>query len=223
MPLTRGWVLKSWSMSWAEVVASRYSRSMTKPMLTRSSPVFSSFIGYSQVPPIWPYFAGSLTGHGPIVWMIRSSGLGTFQTSLTPSSQTWGSRPSARPNSLIAAPVRWPQLPSARTVARARAYDAAILDDQLRSRGLGEDVRPALFGLALLIARQRGHRDDLVTVVLERRRWRDPKLRLAVGKHVDGFLLDFAEREVLLAPILARQLGKQLLERTGTHHGAREV
>ncbi len=32
---------------------------------------------------------------GPIVWIRRSSGLGTFQTSLTPSSQTWGSRPAA--------------------------------------------------------------------------------------------------------------------------------
>ncbi len=79
---------------------------MTKPIETRSSPVFSSFIGYSQVPAICPYLAESLAGHGPAVWIRRSSGLGTFQTSLTPSSHTWGSRPSERLNSPIAAPVR---------------------------------------------------------------------------------------------------------------------
>src|SRR3954468_8878596 len=115
---TNGCVLKSWSRSCADVVASAYSRSMTNPIETRSSP-FLSFIGYSQVPPICPYFEDSFSGHGPMVWMIRSSGLGTFQTSLTPSSQTCGSRPSARSNSLIAAPVRWPQQPSASTVALA--------------------------------------------------------------------------------------------------------
>ena len=59
------------------------------------------------------------SGHGPIVWITRSSGFGTFQTSLTPSSHTCGSRLSASPNSLIAAPVRWPQLPSASTVTLA--------------------------------------------------------------------------------------------------------
>src|SRR4029077_10303851 len=55
-------------------------------------------------------------------------------------------------------------------VARASADDTAVFDDQLRRRGLGEDVRAALFCLALLVARERGHRDDLVAVVLERRR-----------------------------------------------------
>ena len=60
MPLTSGCILNCCSRSWAEVVASAYSRSMTKPMLTRSSPVFSSFIGYSHVPPICPYLADEL-------------------------------------------------------------------------------------------------------------------------------------------------------------------
>src|SRR5215212_966539 len=116
--LTSGCSLNSCSRSCADVVASAYSRSTTNPIETRSSPVFSSFIGYSQVPPICPYFEDSFSGHGPIVWMMRSSGFGTFQTSLTPSSHTWGSEP-ARLNSLIAAPVRWPQQPSASTVALA--------------------------------------------------------------------------------------------------------
>src|SRR3954452_3421411 len=114
IPLTRGCVLNSWSRSWTEVVASAYSRSITKPIETRSLPSLS-FIGYSHVPPICPYFDESLTGHGPIVWITRSSGLGTFQTSLTPSSQTCGSRLSPRSNSRIAAPVRLPQQPSAST------------------------------------------------------------------------------------------------------------
>ena len=68
---------------------------------------------------MWWYFVLSLSGHGPIVWITRSSGLATFQISLTPSSQFCGSRPSARSNSLMAPPVRWPQQPSARTVALA--------------------------------------------------------------------------------------------------------
>src|SRR6202050_3588295 len=134
--------------------------------------------------------------------MIRSSGLGTFQTSLTPSSHTWGSRFAPRSNSLIAAPVRWPQQPSASTVTsalmsvpgskfrsgspslprplsperapRARPpptttgaapEDVPPVDDQLRGRGLGEDIRPALLGHTLLVARQRRHGDDLVAVV----------------------------------------------------------
>ena len=45
MPRTSGWVLKSCSRSCAEVVASASSRSITNPMLTRSSPVLASFIG----------------------------------------------------------------------------------------------------------------------------------------------------------------------------------
>ena len=72
---------------------------------------------------------------------------------------------------MIAAPVRWPQQPSASTVdlgldvgaglevaqrlavlaaalvARAHADDRAVLDDQLRRRGLGEDVGAGLLGL----------------------------------------------------------------------------
>src|ERR1035438_7213362 len=57
--------------------------------------------------PIWPYFEETFSGHGPIVWIRRSSGLGTLQTSFTPSSHTCGSRPLARSNSRIAAPERW--------------------------------------------------------------------------------------------------------------------
>ena len=244
---TSGCSLNCCKRSCAEVVASAYSRSTTKPIETRSSPVFSSFIGYSHVPPIWPYFALSFSGHGPIVWIRRSSGLGTRQTSLTPSSQTCGSRPSASPNSRIAAPVRWPQQPSASTVhlrlhvgarlevaqrlavlaaalvARAHADDRAVLDDELRRRGLGEDVGAGLLGDALLVARHRRHRDDLVAVVLERRRRRDLH-RLRRARHeVDGFLVDRAEREALRAPVLARQVGEELLQRPRPHDRARQV
>ena len=54
----------------------------------------------------------------PIVWMTRSSGCATSQTSLTPSAQTCGFSP-ASPNRSIATPVRWPCVPSARTVTGA--------------------------------------------------------------------------------------------------------
>src|SRR5436309_3242543 len=55
--------------------------------------------------------------------MTRSRGFGTSQTSLTPSDHTWGSRPSASWNALIAAPVRCPHVPSASTVALAVTSD----------------------------------------------------------------------------------------------------
>jgi len=82
-----------------------------KPMLIRSSPVFSSFIGYIHDPPIWWYFEEIFSGQPASVWITRSSGLGTFHSSFTPSSHTCGSRPSARSNSRIAAPVMLPQHP----------------------------------------------------------------------------------------------------------------
>ena len=52
------------------------------------------------------------------MWTILWSGLGTFQTSFTPSAQIWGLRPSS-PKWSIAAVVRWPAVPSARTVILA--------------------------------------------------------------------------------------------------------
>ena len=42
-------------------------------------------------------------------------------------------------------------------------------------------------------------------------------------RHVDGLLVDLAEREALLAPLLARQVGEELLQRPRAHDGAREV
>ena len=50
--------------------------------------------------------------------MTRSSGCSTSHTSLTPSAHTCGSF-AARPRPFSAAPVRWPQQPSASTVALA--------------------------------------------------------------------------------------------------------
>src|SRR5204863_4114151 len=50
-------------------------------------------------------------------------------------------------------------------VARAHAAHDAVLDQQLRGRGLGEDVRAALLGLRGQPARQLGDRDDVVAVV----------------------------------------------------------
>src|SRR5918995_59726 len=68
-------------------------------------------------PPNSPYLARLRSGQ-PIVWTMCRRGFGTFQTSLTPSAQICGCPP-ARPKRSIAAPVRWPCVPSARTVTRA--------------------------------------------------------------------------------------------------------
>jgi hypothetical protein len=204
----------------------------------------ASFIGYSQVPPICPYFDDSFSGQGPIVWMMRSSGLGTFQTSLTPSSQTCGSRSSdsldRRAGEVTPAALGQDRrlgddvgpglevaerlaVLAAALVPRAHAAHPAVLDQQLRGRGLREDVRAALLGLLLLIAGQRGHRHDLVAVVLERRRRRDPQGALLARKHVHRFLDDLAVREAQPAPVLARQLREELLQGLGAHDGAGQV
>ena len=53
-----------------------------------------------------------------------------------------------------------------------------VLDQQLVARGLGEDVRARLLGLLGQPARQLGDRDDVVAVVLERRRRRDAQRAL---------------------------------------------
>ena len=68
-------------------------------------------------PPNSPYLARLRSGQ-PIVWTMRPSGVATFQTSFTPSAQICGCSP-ARPKRSIAAPVRWPCVPSARIVTFA--------------------------------------------------------------------------------------------------------
>src|SRR5271154_1707493 len=112
---------------------------------------------------------------------------------------------------------------AATLVTGAHADDASVFDDQLRGGGLGEDVRAGLLGLALLEARERGDRDDLVAVVVLGRRGGDAELGLAVGQDVDRLLRDFAEGKSLLAPLLPRHLGEQLLQRPWAHDGARQV
>ncbi len=90
-------------------------------------------------------------------------------------------------------------------VAGAHAHHLAVLDDQLRGRGLGEHVGAALLGLALLEAGQGRDRDHLVAVVLEVRHHRDrhPELALRPREQVDRLLGHLAVGEALLAPVLS--------------------
>ena len=108
-------------------------------------------------------------------------------------------------------------------VAGAHADDGTVLDDQLRRRGLGQQVGARLLGLGLHVAAERGDRDHLVAVVAQRWRRRDADLRLAVGQEVDRLLLHLAEGEALLPPLLAAEVGEELLQRPGPHHRAGEV
>ena len=131
-----------------------------------------------------------------MVWTTGRSGFETLQTSLTPSAQICGFRP-WRPKWSIAAAVRWPGVPSASTVILARARrarlevrqrlavlaaplspgadadDAGAIDEELVRRGLGEDRRAGRFSLLGEAAAELGDGDDLVPVVLHRRRRRD--------------------------------------------------
>ena len=68
-------------------------------------------------PPNSRYRAPKRSGQ-PIVWITRSSGFSTSQISLTPSSHCCGSSEPI-PKWRMAAPVRWPWVPSQRTVAFA--------------------------------------------------------------------------------------------------------
>ena len=56
-----------------------------------------------KLPPNSRYLRPPRRGQ-PIVWITRSSGFGTSQSSLTPSAQTWGFEESAKCD--IATPVR---------------------------------------------------------------------------------------------------------------------
>ena len=128
------------------------------------------------------------------------SGRGTFQTSFTPSAHVCGLDP-ARPKCPSAAPVRWPALPSARIVTRARmsepgskrgellalaaaalvagahADDRAVLDEQPRRRRLGQHHRAEPLGPLGERAPELRERDDDVAVVPHRRRRRHAHAR----------------------------------------------
>jgi hypothetical protein len=112
---------------------------------------------------------------------------------------------------------------AAALVAGAHAHDLAVLDDQLGRGGLGEDVGAGVLGHLLLVAGERRDRDHLVAVVLERRRRRDLDRALLGGREVDGLLLDLAEGEALLAPLLAAHVREQLLQGVRAHDRAGQV
>ena len=105
------------------------------------------------------------------MWITRSSGFATRQTSLTPSAQTCGFSP-CEPEPLDRRAGQVPLRPlgehghagdevgarlevrqllavaAAPLVAGADAADAAVVDEQLRRRRLGQDHRARLLGLA---------------------------------------------------------------------------
>ena len=101
-------------------------------------------------------------------------------------------------------------------VARAHADDPAVLDEELLARCLGQDRRPARFGLLGEEAAELGHRDDPVPVVHHRRRRRDPQGG-ALGQQVDGLAVDRPVCRHLLDRHAARE---QPADRPRVHHGA---
>ena len=84
-------------------------------------------------------------------------------------------------------------------VAGADAGDAAVVDEKLLRRGLGEDHRPAFLRLLREIAAELGEREDPVAVVLHRRRRRDAEC-VALREHVDGLAVDLAVVRYVLHP-----------------------
>ena len=76
-------------------------------------------------------------------------------------------------------------LAAAALVARAHAHDAAVRDEELLRRGLGEDHRAGLLGLLGEETAELREREDPVAVIAHRRRRRDRE-RGPAGEDVDG-------------------------------------
>ena len=135
--------------------------------------------------------------------------------------------------------MRWPQQPSASTVALAvmsvpgsklpsgspslprplsperTPRDDAVLDEQLRRRGLGQDVGAGLLGLRCWKRASAETETTSLPWFLNGGGVGMRTLQLAGRQQVDGLLGDLAEGEALLAPVLARDVGEQLLQRPG--------
>src|SRR5829696_3036940 len=199
-------------------------------------------------PPNSRYFRPPRNGQ-PIVWMMRWSGFGTCQTSLTPRAQTCGFSP-ARLNRSIATPVRWPCVPSASTVTFAITSDPGSKFESgspSRPRPLSPLRAPTALppstsrfsaaGLRLLAqpTREFCQGGDVVPVVAHRRRRRDPKGR-ALREVVDALAVDrTVERHLLDADPLAEEPAKRARvddgagQRVGAHalalleHGHRNL
>jgi len=114
-------------------------------------------------------------------------------------------------------------LSAAPLVAGAHPHHGSVLDYQLRRRGLGQQVGPGLLRLGLHIATKRRDRDHLVAVVAQWRRRRDADLRPAIGHEIDRLLLYLAKGEALSAPLIAAEVGEELLQRARPHHRPGEV
>ena len=103
-------------------------------------------------------------------------------------------------------------------VTRANADDAAVLDEQLRRRGLGQDHRAAFLRLCREPAPELRERRDVVALVLHRRRSRDA-IRGARGEEVDGLALDRAVERQLVELFAVPEEPSQPAR---VDHGARE-
>ena len=109
-------------------------------------------------------------------------------------------------------------LAAAALVAGAHAHDAAVRDEELLRRGLGEDHRAALFRALGEEAAELGEREDPVAVVPHRRRRRDRQRRPA-REDVDGLAGDRAVRGQL---VHAEALSEQPAQRPRVDDRARE-
>ena len=107
---------------------------------------------------------------------------------------------------------------AAALVAGADAAHPAVLDEQLRRGGLGQDHRPGLLRLRGQPATELRQRGDAVAVVLHRRRRRDSGGAVA-GQEVDRLLLDHAVEGELVEPLAARE---EPLQRARVDDRARE-
>ena len=194
-----------------------------------------------KLPPASLYRGLQRSGQ-PSVWITRSSGFGTSQTSFTPSSQRLrvgavhvevvvGGVGEVADRALgehrrlgddVGAGLEVAELLAvlaAAAVARAHAPDDPVLDQQLGRGGLGEDVDAGLFGFLGEEAAQFRDRDRVGALFAEVRRRRLQRERFLRGEEVDrvlGHLL------VDRRPVGRVEVGEQPGHRRGVDVGAGE-
>src|SRR4029079_18800568 len=103
-------------------------------------------------------------------------------------------------------------------VAGAHAHHAAVRDEELLRRGLGEDHRSALFRALGEEAAELGEREDPVAVVPHRRRRRDRQRGIA-REDVDGLARNGAVRGEVVHP---ETFAEEVAERFGIDYCARK-
>ena len=134
----------------------------------------------------------------------------------TPSASTVARAVSSAPGSNVGSSSPCAAAP---LVARADAAHGAVGHEQPLRVGLGQHHHAELLGLLGHEAREPRQREDVVALVVHRRRHERQPRRARAREQVDGLALD----RPVARHLRERDAREQLQQRRGLHHGAREL